>query len=92
MKNRIPVRKIKEALSVPLIEIVPSQPQRRGIDFVILCPFHQEKAPSLHIYSRTNSFFCFGCRKGGDVINFVKFLYNFSFKEAVGWLIEKKGG
>lgn len=39
---------------------------RRGF---ILCPFHNEKSPSCKVYD--NSYFCFSCGAGGDIINFV---------------------
>ena len=45
--------------------------RRRGKNLVGLCPFHNEKTPSFCIYPENNSFFCFGCNKGGDVISFV---------------------
>lgn len=35
------------------------------------CPFHSEKTPSFKVYAETNSFYCFGCGKGGDAIAFV---------------------
>ncbi len=54
------------------------------------CPFHQEKNPSFYIYPESNSFYCFGCQKGGNVIVFVKLLYGNSFPEAVKWLIGEK--
>lgn len=37
-----------------------------------VCPFHADKDPSLSFYPNTNSFFCFGCRIGGDVITFIQ--------------------
>lgn len=44
-----------------------------GVDFdvkpVAKCPLHGEDTPSFRWYEETNTFFCFGCRKGGDVIN-----------------------
>ena len=43
----------------------------------LICPFHHELTPSLHIYSKTNSFYCFGCGAGGDQITFVKLFFNF---------------
>lgn len=46
-----------------------------------LCPFHEEKTPSFYIYP-DNSFFCFGCRLGGNAIDFVMKKFNCSFKEA----------
>ena len=37
---------------------------RRGKDYVALCPFHSEKTPSFHVYTDTQSFYCFGCGAG----------------------------
>jgi len=36
---------------------------------VALCPLHDEDTPSFRYYDETNTFYCFGCRAGGDVIN-----------------------
>lgn len=47
----------------------------------ISCPFHEEKTPSCKIYE--SSFNCFGCGAGGDVIDFVRKLYEIDFKAAV---------
>lgn len=50
------------------------------------CPFHQDQHPSLVVYPETQSFFCFGCRTGGDVIDFVQRTDGLSFREAVAQL------
>lgn len=50
------------------------------------CPFHSDTRPSLVIYPRTQSYYCFGCGAGGDVLDFVSRLHNTSFKEAVALL------
>ena len=47
------------------------------------CPFHGEKNPSLKIYPRTGGWHCFGCGKGGSVIDFVMEHEGCSFPEAV---------
>ena len=39
--------------------------KRRGKTLLGLCPFHNEKTPSFNIYPENNSFYCFGCNKGG---------------------------
>lgn len=47
------------------------------------CPFHEDHTPSMKIYEQTNSFYCFGCCAGGDVIDFVAKKENMTFREAV---------
>jgi DNA primase len=47
------------------------------------CPFHAEKAPSCLFYPDTNSFYCWGCAAGGDVVEFTKLIYNIPYMEAV---------
>lgn len=53
----------------------------------ILCPFHMDKhSPSLRIYHDTNSFFCFGCKKGGGPVEFTKHKLGCSFTDACKYL------
>lgn len=52
----------------------------------ICCPFHNEKTPSLKIYSGNDSWHCFGCGANGDIITFVRKLYNLNFKSAISKL------
>lgn len=42
--------------------------QKKGRYLTGLCPFHSEKSPSFFVYPQTQSFYCFGCGAGGDVI------------------------
>ena len=42
--------------------------KRRGRTYVCNCPFHSEKTPSFTVFPDTQSFYCFGCGAGGDVI------------------------
>lgn len=56
--------------------------RRRGNEFVGLCPFHDEDTPSFMVNPKKNLFFCHGCKKGGDVISYVRNKYQVSFKEA----------
>jgi len=85
--KQITEEQILQVLKVP-IENLFNQPLRQsGRNLIGLCPFHKEKTPSFFIYLNTNSFYCHGCQKGGNVINFVEEFYNFSFKEAVEFLL-----
>ncbi|MCL1830583.1 MAG: DNA primase, partial [Oscillospiraceae bacterium] len=61
----------------------------RGRTSKALCPFHSEKTPSFTVFGDTQSFFCFGCNTGGDVISFVMKLDNLSYIEAVRKLADR---
>lgn len=56
-----------------------------------LCPFHDEKTPSFNVTPSKGFFYCFGCGKGGDVIDFVREYHNMGFGEAVEWLADRAG-
>ncbi len=64
---------------------------RRGRNFVCSCPFHSEKTPSCTIFTDTQSFYCFGCGAGGDVITFTMKVENLDFTEAVKLLAQRSG-
>lgn len=49
----------------------------------IRCPFHNDKNPSLQLFEETNSYYCFACCRGGDIINFVQHYKKSSFTEAL---------
>ncbi len=65
--------------------------KKHGSTSKCLCPFHSEKTPSCTIYNDTQSFYCFGCGAGGDVISFIKRIENLSYIEAVRFLAERAG-
>ena len=64
---------------------------RRGRNYVCSCPFHSEKTPSCTVFTDTQSFYCFGCQAGGDVITFIMKAENLDFLEAVKLLAERSG-
>ncbi|MBQ8502982.1 MAG: DNA primase [Clostridia bacterium] len=65
------------------------QLRRRGKNLVGLCPFHNEKTPSFTVYPDSQSFYCFGCGAGGEVISFIRRAENLDFTEAVRYLCDK---
>jgi DNA primase len=65
--------------------------RRRGKNLVGLCPFHNEKTPSFCVYPENNSFYCFGCNKGGDIVTFIMGVENLDFTEAVRFLAQRAG-
>ncbi len=54
-----------------------------------LCPFHNEKTPSFSVNADLNLYYCFGCKAGGNVVQFVMEMEHLSFQEAVKLLAEK---
>lgn len=48
-----------------------------------LCPLHEEDTSSFTVYEQTNSFYCFGCSVGGDVIKLTQLIHKMTFTEAV---------
>ncbi len=65
--------------------------KRRGKNLIGLCPFHGEKTPSFTVYPDNGSFYCFGCKVGGDVFTFVKMAENLDYIEAVKLLADRAG-
>ena len=56
-----------------------------------LCPFHGEKTPSFTVYPDTQSYYCFGCGNGGDVVTFIKNIENLDYLDAVKFLADRVG-
>lgn len=65
--------------------------ERRGRRLVGLCPFHGEKTPSFSVDPSKQFFYCFGCKKGGNVIQFVMGMENLEFPDALKLLAERAG-
>ncbi|KJY58370.1 DNA primase [Lactobacillus kimbladii] len=57
--------------------------EKKGKDFVGLCPFHEEKTPSFTVSEGKQFFKCFGCGKGGNVFSFLMYKENLTFPESV---------
>lgn len=76
-----------------IVDVVQSyvQLRHRGRTHTGLCPFHTEKTPSFVVYPETQSFYCFGCGAGGDVITFIKKINNLDYVEAVKMLAGRAG-
>lgn len=65
--------------------------KRSGANQFGLCPFHSEKTPSFSVSPDRQIYHCFGCGKGGGVINFIMEIENLSFPEAVEFLAKRVG-
>lgn len=65
--------------------------KRRGKDYVGLCPFHQEKSPSFSVSPGKRMFYCYGCKTGGNAIDFVMKRDRIEFRDALRQLGEQAG-
>lgn len=86
------INRIKQDVS--LLRLVESQGHnvtKQGKDYVVCCPFHEEKTPSCIISPKTNLFNCFGCGTGGSVIDWVMKTQSVSFRFACEMLQKDLG-
>ena len=65
--------------------------KRQGQNLFGLCPFHSEKTPSFSVSPSKQIYHCFGCGKGGSVINFIMDIERLSFPDAVEFLAKRAG-
>lgn len=63
--------------------------RKRGINFLGLCPFHDEKTPSFTVSQTKNIYKCFGCGKAGNVVNFLMEHEKLSYPDALRYLARK---
>jgi len=68
-----------------IVDVIGSyiEVKRAGAVYKALCPFHNEKTPSFNINQARQFFHCFGCKKSGDAITFVREIENLTFADAV---------
>ena len=86
MAGRIPEEFINEVRSnVNIVDIISQYVslEKKGKDYIGLCPFHQEKTPSFTVNEEKQFFKCFGCGKGGNVFKFLMYKDNLTFPESV---------
>ncbi len=63
--------------------------KKRGVNYLGLCPFHNEKTPSFTVSPAKGIFKCFGCGKGGNSVNFIMEHEHLSYPEALRYLAKK---
>ena len=65
--------------------------KKSGKDYKGLCPFHQEKTPSFYVVPTRGFYHCFGCGKGGNLINFIMEHERLEYPAALRYLADKAG-
>ena len=76
-----------------IVDVVGSYVQltRKGSNLFGLCPFHSEKTGSFSVSPDKQIYYCFGCKKGGGVINFIMEEENLPYPDAVRFLAKRAG-
>ena len=81
------IQRLKQEVSLQgLVQSQGYKVEKQGKDYVVHCPFHEDKTPSCIISPKSNLFHCFGCDAGGSVVDWVIKTQKLSFREAVVWL------
>ncbi|HPT32931.1 MAG TPA: CHC2 zinc finger domain-containing protein, partial [Prolixibacteraceae bacterium] len=89
MIDRITIERILDASEI--VEVISEfvNLKRRGVNYLGNCPFHNEKTPSFTVSPARGIFKCFGCGKGGNVVNFIMEHESLSYPEALKFLARK---
>ena len=83
------VQRVKDAAQI--VDIIGEcvSLKKAGANMKGLCPFHGEKTPSFMVNPSRQSFHCFGCGEGGDVLSFMMKYYNLTFPETIKQLAQR---
>ena len=89
MIDRATIERILDAAQIVDVvqEFVPLK--KRGVNYLGLCPFHNEKTPSFTVSPSKEIFKCFGCGKVGNSVNFIMEHEHLSYPEALKYLAKK---
>src|SRR6056297_1034829 len=88
----IPHHTVEQILDAAHIEDVVQEfvsLKKRGVNYIGLCPFHNEKTPSFTVSPSKGIFKCFGCGKGGNAVNFIMEHETLSYPESLRYLAKK---
>jgi DNA primase len=91
MTQRGDIDRVREATD--LVELISevTKVKRSGRSFMAVCPFHEEKTPSMSVDHARGLYHCFGCGKGGDVFTFVQETQGVDFGDALEMLARRAG-
>ncbi|HEX6300549.1 MAG TPA: DNA primase [Acidimicrobiia bacterium] len=91
MADRGDIDRVREATDILDLISEVTNVRKSGRSYMAVCPFHQEKTPSMSVDRARGLYHCFGCGKGGDVFQFVEETRGVDFGEALDILATKAG-
>lgn len=89
MIDRPTIAKIMDATKIEEVVSEFVTLKKRGINYVGLCPFHNDSNPSFSVSPTRGICHCFACGKGGNAINFLMELEQMTYPDALRWLAKK---
>lgn len=89
MIDRPTIAKIMDATKIEEVVSEFVTLKKRGINYVGLCPFHNDSNPSFSVSPTRGICHCFTCGKGGNAINFLMELEQMTYPDALRWLAKK---
>lgn len=89
--SRDTVDRVRQAADIVAVVGEVVSLRKAGKNYVGLCPFHGERTPSFYVSPDKGTFYCFGCKKGGSVFDFVMETQHLGFAEAVELLAKRFG-
>ncbi|RLC33897.1 hypothetical protein DRH14_04130 [Candidatus Shapirobacteria bacterium] len=90
-KRSKPIEEFKERVGMDIIKKYVEPKRVYGDYWQGLCPFHDDHEPSFTVYEQTNTWHCFGCERGGDIISFIEEKEGLDFTGAVRKIEELTG-
>ena len=85
------IKELRDSIDLSRIISRKVKLQKRGNNFLGLCPFHNEKTPSFNVNDQEGFYHCFGCGAHGDVISFIRNFEGKSFIEALETIADISG-
>lgn len=85
------IEEIKSRLNIADVASGYLKLEKAGGNFKACCPFHNERSPSFFISPSRQTYHCFGCNKGGDVISFIEEIEGLDFQGALKLLADRAG-
>lgn len=85
------IEKVKSALNIVNVVEQFTHLHKAGANYKGVCPFHDDHTPSMVVSPSRQTYHCFVCGAGGDVISFVQNHLNLTFMEALRWCASQAG-
>ncbi len=85
------VQRVRDASDIVRVVGEHIELKARGREYLGICPFHDDKKPSMYVVPNKQIYHCFSCGAGGDIFTFVQDFHKMTFREALKFLADRAG-